>query len=322
MKNEKESNEVNLLDILLDIWQAIVTIVKWFIGIIGKTFQLLYRNLLITIVFVVLGLAVSQYFARVANRQYEMGAIAELSGITASDVKELGRQLKLSSHKIKTLSFAKKLDIPDSIAKKIVKIDFFDVIDYQKDSIPDVIDFQENHSLNDTINVRMNDRIYIQVRMLGTEHAQIIENAVTQYLNTNDYAQEQIDAYRILLQQEIDITDNEMIRLDSLAKKTYFEDKKQQLKFDNNQLIVGNQYIQLFWGDMVSLQKIKATSVKKLAKAKNPVIIPSGFVVDPNPVNGRIKYGIIGMLIGLILALAIETVIENYRKWIDFLSKR
>ena len=70
------------------------------------------------------------------------------------------------------------------------------------------------------------------------------------------------------------------------------------------------------------MQKIISESEAKLAEAETPIVIPSGFIINPKATNGRVKNGIEGLLIGLVLSVIAAFVIENFKKWIKFLDQK
>jgi hypothetical protein len=60
----------------------------------------------------------------------------------------------------------------------------------------------------------------------------------------------------------------------------------------------------------------------KLADFNAPVYVPSGFVVDPSPENGRIKYSAIALAIGYLISLILIVIIDNFKKVIKFLESK
>lgn len=319
---EKTTKELNLVDILAAIWGWIIRGVKYIIAFLGSVLQLLYRQKILTLCILVVAFAVSQYLARPSNRRYHVEGMATLYGVQAQTVIQVGNQLAKSSPRFEETSLSRKLELPDSITQKLAGVEFFRVIDYQKDSIPDVVDFSRNHSLSDTTNVLMNNYLYMRLTTIGTKYSNEIGEAVLKYINDNPKIKKDYITTRKSLEEEIFIANAEISRIDSLAKKKYFEESKTNVRFDNNQLLVGNHYTQLFYGDMFRVQDIKAKAERKLENASSPVVVASGLIVDPNPENGRMKNGAKGLLIGLLLSVAMSFIVENLKTWIRFLSNK
>ena len=319
---EKNTKEVNLLDIMSVIWNWIVKVVMFVISLAGKTLQLLFRHKILTIILLLLAFAVSQYFSRPSNRKYNVDAMAVLYGVQAKTVMQVGSQLTASSPRFEETSLSRKLGISDSVSKKIAGINFFNVIDFKSDSVPDRVDFNNKHPLSDTLNVRMRDHVYIRLKTIGTKHAAEVGDAVLKYINSNPTVQTEFESWKNQLRQSIVIAGLESKRLDSLARIKYFQDAKPNIRLDNNNLLIGNQYTQLFYGDMLYMQRIISESEAKLAEAETPLVIPSGFIINPQATNGRVKNGIEGLLIGLVLSVIAAFVIENFKNWIKFLNQK
>lgn len=322
MENNKTTNEINLIEILAIVWNWIVSAVKFVFRFAGGLLQMIFRHKVLTIILLIVAFAISQYFARTSNRQYNVDAMAVLHGVKAKTVKQIGSQLSTSSPRFKETTLGYKLGLPDSLSKRLLGVQFFDVIDYKKDSVPDVVDFNRNHSLSDTTNVVMPDHVYIRLILQGTKNVSEIGDAVLTYINENPVVDTDFETSKEMLKKQILITELEDKRLDSLAMIKYFENEKPNIKFQNNQLLIGNQTTQLFYGDRLYLQKIRAQAETKLAEAKAPVVIPSGFIINPKAINGRIKNGMNGLIIGLVLSVLIAFVLENYKKWIKFLKQK
>ncbi|MFV0391875.1 MAG: hypothetical protein ACK5KP_08355 [Paludibacteraceae bacterium] len=322
MEDKKTTSEVNLMDILVSIWNWIVKAVKYLFHLIGTVLQLLFKYKILTLIILIFAFAVSQYYARQSNRKYQTGAMAYLYGVRSPKVKQVGNQLTSSSPKFKETSIGYKLDLPDSLASRLLSVEFFDVIDYKSDSVPDRVDFARNHSLTDTLNILMNSYIYVRLTTLGTQNVDKISNAVLNYLNENADIKSDFDVYKSTLQERIQVAELESKRIDSLARKKYFESEKPNIQLQNNRLLVGEQRTQLMYGDLLFLQKDKAETERRLSEAKAPVVLPSGFIINPRPINGRVTNGIDGLIIGIILSVMLAFVLENYKKWLQFLRQK
>ncbi|HET7732853.1 MAG TPA: hypothetical protein VFK73_03365, partial [Paludibacter sp.] len=217
------------------------------------------------------------------------------------------------------ISFAAKLSLQDSIAKNIVGFQSFYVIDYLKDNVADKVDFANNHSLTDTLNLKMKDRLYFQIKTLNISQVPKIQAALLNYFNKNVVMKTEFDQKKNELVNRIQICNIESQRIDSLAKISYFKNIDQQLRFENNKLLLGDQKKQLFYDELLRLNDIRSYSEMKLADFKQPVDLPSDFVVNPNPINGRGKYGVYSLIIGYALGLLIVILLDNLKKIKTFL---
>ena len=319
--DEKNTKEINLLDLIKMFNAWVVKVGKSFINFILYLLKAGYRKKYLTLTLIVLCFAIGEYMARPSNRQYAADAMASLYGVDAFTMKEIAKQLEQSRANNQYTSLGTKLLLPDSIAKNIVSFNSYFVIDYLNNSTPDMVDFANNHSLEDTLNVRMKDKIYFRLVTRNISQVPQVEKAILNFFNSQPTVRLLYTARQNELKGKIDLSSAEMQRLDSLAKISYFKDNDQQLKWSKDRLIVGEQQKQLFYGDMLLLQKVKAEAESELLTYKQPVELPSGFVVNPFPMNGRLKYGVYGILIGLGLGLALAVCLEQLQKVIQFFKK-
>ena len=85
---------------------------------------------------------------------------------------------------------------------------------------------------------------------------------------------------------------------------------------------MGEQKKQLFYNDILSLQELRNINTNSLVLYKKPVDFPAGLIVNPVPINGRIKYGVYSIFIGSLLALIMVYLIDNLKKIINYLINK
>ena len=319
---ETNSKEVNLLQLISLFFNWLMKLGKSIIDFIGSLGQLAYRHKFIVIITILVCLIYGLYLSRPSARVYKAEAMAMLYGTESQTVKEVSKQLENSVSSNDLFSLATKLSLPDSVADNIVGIQSFYVIDYLKDGVADMIDFKNNHSLTDTLNIKMKDRIYLQIKTKNISQVPKVQAAILHYFNSNSEMKNQFEIKKSVIVEQIKICDNESKRIDSLAKVSYFKDADKQLQFDKNKLIVGEQRKQLFYDDLIRLHDIKSYSLTRLTDFVQPMDLPSGFVVYSAPENGFFKYGIISIFVGFLISLIISLFIENLNKVVTFLDKK
>jgi hypothetical protein len=321
--NSKENNtrEINLLELISRFFDWIKNVGKAFLNLLGYFFRLSYRHKILFIVSILICLGISQYLSRPSVRIYKAGAIAMLYGSEAQTAKEVSRQLENSFQSDKLTSLSTKLSLPDSVAKNIVGVQSFYVIDYLKDGVADMVDFKNNHSLTDTLNVRMRDRIYLQFLTKNINQVPQVQTAILKYFNNNPEMQVEFQISKSGLAEKIALCNSESKRIDSLAKVSYFKDNQKQLQLDKNSLIIGEQKKQLFYGDLIQLLDIKTGALRSFNDYVQPMCLPSNFVISPAPINGPVKYGFFGIILGAIIAIIIAEFIEKRKDILSYLKK-
>ncbi len=322
MNEQKEMKEVNLLQLLSIFFQWIKRTFINLLNITGKSLQLLYSYKWATIFVIILSLAAGLYLSRPSAKKYKAEAMAIIHGSEAQTVKEICKQLEQTIATNDNLSLTTKMGLPDSISKNIISIRTFDVIDYLADGTADKIDFKQTHSLDDTMNVKMKDRVYIQIKTINISQVPIFQEYLKKYFAANPILASQFEAQKNSLLDQIKICDAELQRIDSLAKVMYFKSEKDQINFENNKLLVGESRKQLFYGELLEINSRKGWAENKLAECVSPVDFPSNFVVIANPVNNRIKYTVLALAVGVVLSLLLALFLSNLRKIINYLENK
>ena len=319
---ENDNKEINLLQLFSLFFDWVIRTSKSIFKFIGKLFQLSFRHLALTIVIIVISLSISIYLTRPEAKIYKAEALAMIYGPEAQTVREVSKLLENTSPESKSTSLATILSLPDSITKNIVGFHSYTVIGYLKDHVEVKVDYSDNYPQKDTMYIKMTDRVQMQLLTKNIRQIPQIQKAILSYFNNNSTLKTQFDARKNEHIQRIKICETEIHRIDSLAKVSYFKDNNQQMRFDNQKLIVGEQKKQLFYGELLNLNQEKYGSEYYLANFNQPVQLPSNFVVSPVPVNGTVKYGVISLFIGFIISLVISIIIENYKKAINYLKSR
>ena len=318
---ENNTKEINLLQLITLFFNWLKKVLIGLINAISYIIRLSYRNMIIVIIVITISIIIGQYLARPSARTYNAEGMVMLYGTESQTVKEVCKQLENSLASNKQISLATKLSLPDSVAKNIVQVQSFYVIDYLKDKTPDKIDFDNNHSSTDTLNLRMKDRLYFRLKIRKISQMAKIENAIVNYLNNNFVLKTEFVNHKNEFVQQIKICDLELQRIDSLAKVSYFKNNNQQMSFENNKLIVGEQKKQLFYDDLLRLQSIKTYAQIRLSEFIHPVEIPSGFVINPTPLNGRVKYGVLSLFFGFVIGIVIAGLKENIKNINSYFKK-
>ena len=325
--DDKNSKEMNLIELLNLLGKWIKKVTARLIRFVGFLLQLAFKHWVVSAIVLLLSVVAGQYLARPSVRRYEAGAMAMLYGCENTTVREVYRQLQNSlipkeSTTFSSMTLATVLGIPDSVAKNIVKLESYNVIDYLDDNTPDLVDFENNHSLKDTMNLIMRNHIFIQVQTLKPTQIRIFQDALLDYFNNNTMLNSEFESSKSGIENTVLLCDTEIRRLDSLANLSYFKDSDNKISLENNNLIVGEQKKQLFYNDILSLQELRNINTNSLVLYKKPVDFPAGLIVNPVPINGRIKYGVYSIFIGSLLALIMVYLIDNLKKIINYLINK
>jgi len=311
---EKNTKEINLLELIGLFFDWLKGIALKVLSIFAYLLRLSYKYIVLVIIVVLLSLSVGLYLSRPSAKVYSAETTAMIYGTDVQTVMEVTKQLNTIVLDNGKSSLSGKLDLPDSILKSIVGVKSYYILCYRKDGIAVKVDYDNVNPQKDTMIVKMGDRLCLQVLTLKVNQLPQIQNAILKYLNNNSVMRSQFETKRVALAQEIDICKREDLRIDSLAKVTYFKDTQKQLQFENNSLIVGDQKKQLFYSELLALQNTKANAENALINHTNPVVLPAGFTASPKPENPMSKYAVFGIVVGYLLSLLLIILIDNLKK--------
>ncbi len=318
---ETNSNikEINLLELLRLIGKQIHLFFKLVLNGIGKSLQLLYRHKVLFLIILIIGICTGFYYSSKPKRIYKAQGMVRLYGVKSHTVSKLGEQLTADVYNKKKLT--ERLMLDREVIESIEAIEFFPVIDYNKDSIPNTVDLDRKHPLTDTVNVIMNNYVFLQFKLRGGfVHAREVGNSIINYINRQSFVQNKYLSYKENLTERLNLCNVELKRLDSLSNETYFNDKPKQVQYTRNRLLVGDQHTQLFYEDQLILHKVKSQINTELLGMSTPLVVPSGFVVNPYPINGRLRMITRFSLLALIVSILVSYILENRRKWNNYLK--
>ena len=208
------------------------------------------------------------------------------------------------------------------MAKNIVGFHSYTIIGFVRDNSAVKVDYTDNYPQKDTMYMKMRDRVSMQLLVKNINQVPQIQKAILNYFNNNELLKTHLENNKNQMIEDIRISEIEIKRVDSLAKVTYFRDNNQQIRLDKNKLLFGEQQKQLFYNDLLRLQDIISSSKSGLANSKQPIEFPSGFAVDPKPVNGVIRYSVLGIIWGLLISMAIAGLLENMSRISNFLKTK
>lgn len=217
---------------------------------------------------------------------------------------------------------AEALGLDSKTAGNIKDINAYWIIDKGKDGIPDEVDYTNNHSVYDTTNVRMLDRIDIRVKISSPQELGLLENRIVTFIKKDSVFQKRNRVRLTHLNILIARYDYDILQLDSLQKIKYFEESKNMLPKIGGQLIfLQEQKTQLLYNDIYSLYSSKQSLESERDLYPEVVTILSDFNLPSRPDNGTLFYGkrIIPFLFGFTLIILI--LLFNRKKIKDIYNK-
>src|ERR1035437_166212 len=180
---------------------------------------------------------------------------------------------------------------PESV-KNISDISAYWIIDDSKDGIPDYVDYKGNHSVYDTINIRMQDRLDVRVKINSPQDLNLVREGIIKFIE-KDSLYQQRNRLRLRQNQEL-LTrlDFDILQLDSLQKVKYFEETRNMKPASGGQIVfMQEQKTQLVYTDIYNLYTRKQNLESERDLYKGIVTVLSDFSLPTKRDNGVMFYG-------------------------------
>lgn len=210
---------------------------------------------------------------------------------------------------------AQAIGLTSAQTDNIQDIKAYWIIDNGDDKIPDYVDYEENHDIYDTLNVRMPGRLDIRVRILQPQELSNVRDGIIKFVNSDPLFQQR-NALRIrqndemLSRLETDIKD-----LDSLQRFKYFEETRNILpKVGGQMIFLQEQKTQLLYSDIHKLYEMKQTMEQERNLYKDVVTIISDFTIPIERDNGGMYYAKFIVPVFFFLTLAILIIRSNQKR--------
>ncbi|HNZ80503.1 MAG: hypothetical protein ACOX59_02890 [Bacteroidales bacterium] len=328
---EKRQKELNLSELLMLLFKGIGNLIKWLWNLFIQALRLSYRKKWIILGFIVAGL-VWGYFASTPDKQIHKASITLKTVIKGSPYsKDFIKTLNADCGKKDKSSLAKKLNISEEEAEKIVSLKSFYLVDIGADGILDQVDYKESFK-GDTINVWSNNFLYVEILSKDEKLFPTIREGIVYALNNDSSVQKEKAFMNLEHSDWVSMLDEELEKVKELQSKMFAEDvsnvtslslrqkPKQQWSDPNVMTVLGETKMQMFAGDKIHSMVIMNNhkrAIKELNEGAIRVELPILYLGVTNP---RYKVMITRAFIAYLLGLGLCAYLENRKKIIAFLE--
>lgn len=314
-------DEIDLLDLFRRMGR---TIVKWF-STLGRAVLIslvfIIKNLFFLGLSLIAGIAVAYLFWKKADSYYTSDMVLQanvkpVDGII-SHVNRLNNYLLAEN----TDLLAEDIGLSQGQAKNILDIQAFWIIDVGNDGIPDYPDYSNKHNLLDTVNVRMDDRLNVRVRINVPQELSNVRNGIINYINSDPLIQKR----NILrLKQNAELLariDVDIHELDSLQKYKFFEESKNFIPGSGQMVFLQEHRTQLLYQDIYNLYTKKQKLELEQSLFTETVTVLSDFSMPSEEDNSITYYLKIFVCLFTGLTLLILIAFSNKRKIKEIYNK-
>jgi len=321
----EQQKEMNLFDLCAAIGRGIGQGMKWVIKLFGRMIRLTYRQWWVILIVILLATAAALYYSRKENRMYKVNAVAVLNGATKDVVAREYLALNQANSQFEYQNLQHVLGLSPEIAASISNFETFDVIDILGDSTIDVIDYEQDISITDTLYVRLPHMVALRYRTKLPDATPQVQEAILNYLNTREYIRSPHTQFHANLERASLFHHEQLEKLDSLTTEFYFANNQMPqigTSMWQSGFMLGAREINLFLEDIwMEIDQLQPTDMR-LALAGAPVVLQSPFVVEAKAVNGIIKCLAIALILGWLLGLVFAALVENRKEILRWLKQK
>jgi hypothetical protein len=302
-ENAKENKniEIDLLDILLRIWNGLSKVFR-------GTLIFFLRKSLWLLLFILIGGGVGFLLYSISQRYYTSTMMAQMNVLSNTYAVDYTNRLGEITD---SLGYAKFLNIPASAAKHISSVKAFYGIDTDGDGNVDYIDVTNTFQFNsqDTIKKKVPRIFYVQVTVSKPSILHFIDKGITTALKSNPHFIARNKIRLEQLKETIAELETQYQRLDSLERLEYFNNERLTSRTAGQVLVLNEKERQLYHEPLLKIRNEISLLKQELILYSEPITIIQGFpalsIID-NPLDVYIKRWVLVFLVTGIIFLIIK----------------
>jgi hypothetical protein len=320
-KNVRD-DEIDLLDLFRRMGK---TLNKWF-NAIGKA-------ILVSIVFImrrwlplglsmIAGVGLSYLLKTTSESSFTSDLVIRTNSVIPADLIPYINKLHTFCIEGNKPALINAISSTEEQVKNIIDISGFWIIDKNKDNTPDYVDYYDNHNVYDTVNLRMQDRLDIRVKIKTPQELSRVRDGIIKYIESDSLYQQK-NRLRLRQNHEMLLAINYNIQLlDSLQKVKYFEETRNaQPKTGGQMVFLQEQKTQLIYKDIFELYSRKQALEEQRDLYKGLVTVLSEFSLPAKRDNGGIYYAKLIVPVFFFLTLLFLILLANRKKLKEIFNK-
>ena len=211
------------------------------------------------------------------------------------------------------------LGIQPYLLKRFYRVELYNVIDCNNDSIVDFIDKDRRIALSDTANWIMRDRTHVVIKLRGSGECEPFKIALSRFFSSLEYTTKAHEHCKKIQQERLDYYTREMARLDSFSTYAYFE----RPVVSNFELVNTRNYQEvsgdLYYKDMEEVLKNKNYVEMQVLSTPDVINFQTPFILYAKPPMSKYK---IGLMYGVVLGLVVALFLKYRREVLAYLKEK
>jgi hypothetical protein len=327
--SEDSTNHKNVRDDeidLLDLFRRMGRTINRWLRTLGRAFLIslvfLFKRWLPLGLSVLLAVGTSYFLRLTSDPSYSSDLVLRTNAVSPSEMIAYLNRLHTFCKEGNKVALSEAISTTPAQVANIDDISAFWIIDYGRDGIPDDIDYNNSHNVYDTINVRMQDRLDVRVRIKVPQELTKVKDGLIKFINTDQLFQQR-NLVRLRQNQELLTRLNyDIIDLDSLQKVKYFQEtKNMQPKTGGQMIFLQEQKTQLIYPDIYNLYARKQSLESERDLYKDIVTVLSDFSSPARRENGGIYYGKVVIPTFFLITLLALILLANRKKLEEIYNK-
>jgi len=316
------NDEIDLLDLFRRMGN---TLRSWLIALGHAfliTFVFLLRRWLPLGISIFAGIGVSFLMKATSESFFTSDMTLRSNIVSPSELVSYINKLHTFCKENNTIALSDALSLNTESVDNIIDISAYWIIDKGTDGVPDYIDYRNKHNVYDTINVRMKDRLNVQVKIKSPRELSMVRNSIISFIKRDSLFQRR---NRLRLRHNLELLnrlDFDILQLDSLQKVKYFEETRSRQPQNGGQMIfLQEQKTQLLYTDIYSLYSRKQTLDADIDLYNEIVTILSDFSPPSRRDNGGLFYAKKYVPLFFLLTLVLLIFVANRNKLKEVYNK-
>jgi hypothetical protein len=310
--NNQRNEEIDLLDIFKRIGRSL----NRFFNSIGRGFLasvvFLLKNWLPLTLSLIVGTGISFLSKTAFPPVFSGDMVLKTNVVSSAEMISYLNKLHIYCDEGNTGLLASSLSLKPETARQVFDIRAYWVIDRNADGIPDYVDYSNNHSAYDTVDVKMEDRLDIRIKARTPEELTYVRSGIIKFINSDSLFRVRNNVRLQQNQELLTRLSYDIKQLDSLQKVKYFEETRNRIPKTGGQIVfLQEQKTQLVYSDIYELYSRKQSIDAQQIIYKDIVTLISDITVPFKPITRTFYYGEVLIPLFFMLTLIILILVRN-----------
>ena len=284
------NDEIDLLDLFRRMGKGLARMLNAFGKVVLVSFIFLLRRWLPLTLSVLVGGGISILMRKTTESFYTADLVLKVNIAPTDEVIAHVNRLQTYCLEAKKDRLAEAIGLTPAQTDNIKEIKAYWIIDNGHNNIPDYIDYDDDHDVYDTVNVRMDDRLDVRVRILQPQELSNVRDGILKFINSDPLFQQR---NQLRLRQNTELLariETDISQLDSLQRFKYFEESRNLLPRTGQLVFLQEQKTQLLYEDIYKLYSRKQSLEMEYSLYQDIVTVLSEFNVPVERDNSGFYY--------------------------------